>query len=394
MNTEPNPSLVPPALRRLTALALLALPAVACAVDKERVNALMREKLELERQNEALRAELAAAEAGEHEFAPIQRFTVGLAAAEQDFDSGAFEELLQQSLKESAGEGSPALDSPANDRELAKIRGMLVQQYLAAEEVPILITNLSYRLADASQSFRIAGTVVPRSEAEVTSSGAEGALVSLREEIPGVLRRDANGAFRIDYEELGGGKGAVEVRLTDLDMITSADGTRAERQGDVSFNWRLNLAEVRVYEVKGFRGDVGRFLRQMRIGGARGELSQFQTLQDTVFLFGYGAYRTDVVSQLRTPSFIDRVEVAAIDAEVATSLTVQDEEAELLRAFGAEPKWQSCDLVEVEGRERVWRRPIEVGFPFVSRQTSNDRGEVFYSLYTASGTRLLGNFSQ
>ncbi len=85
--------------------------------------------------------------------------------------------------------------------------------------------------------------------------------------------------------------------------------------------------------------------------------------------------------------------MAFIDPATVRSLTVQDDQDELLRAFGPNVQWQACELVDFKGRERTWRRPIEVGFPFVSRQASSDRGEVFYSVYTASGTRLLGNFS-
>ncbi len=394
MNPVQDPRPFSAAVRRAALLAALVV-AGGCAKYKNRINELTRENQKLRGVNEALEAELAARASGsDYDFAPIRRFTVGVAAAEQDFDSGAFETLLQQSLDASAGKAKPALTAETSDRELAKIRGMLVQQYLAAEEVPIVISNLSYRLADAKHDFKIGGTVVPRDAAQVTSAGDGGAVGTLRDELPAVLRREGDDTFRIDYEESGQGRSSVEVRLTDLDMIASADGTRAARQGDVSFNWRLNLAEVRVYEVEQYRGDVGTFLRQMRVNGARGELSQFQTLQDTVFLFGYGPYRTDVVSQLRTPAFIDRVEVAAIDPAVVDALTVEDDEEKLLGTIGADVQWVVCESVDFERRERTWRRPIAIGFPFVSRQTSTDRGEVFYSLYTAAGTRLLGNFSR
>lgn len=382
-------------LLSLAAVLSFAVPFCAsCAGQREQVDRLERENEELRRANQQLETELEALGSGDREFAPIPWFTVGLAAAAQDFDSAAFEALLRQSLEEAAGEARVALDSQASERELAKIRGMLVQQYLAAEEIPIVVSNLSFRLADADGVFEIGGTIVSRQEIEVMTSGEGGALVTVPGELPALLRRSEDGAFRIDYEERGHRRGAVEVQLTDADMIASAAEPRAERQGDVSFNWRLELAEVQVYRVQDFRGDVGSFLRRMRIGGASGELSQYQTLQDSVFLFGYGAYRTDVVNQLRTPSFIDAVAVAAIPAALATTLTVQDSEEALLRLLGGALRWQPCEPVAVTGRERTWRSPIDVGLPFVGRQTSSDRREVFYSLYTASGTRLLGNFSQ
>ncbi len=370
--------------------ATLLVPTSGCHNLSQEVAQLRAENARLEEENAMLRA---GTDVPPPEFAPIQRLTVGLAAAANDFDEGAFEALLEESLGDAADASRLRLSVQESPREVAKIRGMLVQQYLAADEIPILISNLSFKLADASSAFKIGGTVVPAAGSRREAAGA-GTLVTYRESLPGVLRRKDGGTFAIEYEELGRGTSSVDVELNASDMFAAGDGTRVKRQGDVSFNWRLNLAKVAVYQVEGFRGDVGQFLRQMRYGTAQSELGQFQTLQDNVFLFGYGSYRTDVVSQLRTPGYIDSVEVAPIDAGALAELSLQEDESQLLEQLGRNVAWQPCEPLDFVGSERTWRKPIVVGFPFVSRQTSSARGVVFYTLYSADGTRLLGNFTR
>ena len=76
----------------------------------------------------------------------IRTFTVGLAAAQKDFDEGAFTQLLERGIARAADGSSYRLVRENDPREMDKVRGMLLHQYLAAEEIPITIFNLAYKL--------------------------------------------------------------------------------------------------------------------------------------------------------------------------------------------------------------------------------------------------------
>lgn len=326
---------------------------------------------------------------------PIKSFTVGLAATEATFDEQAFLRLLMNSLK-SAGQTQRFRVAPERDpHEVNKFRGMLVQQYLAAEEIPITVTNLNFKLLQSVHDFKLGERVVPRSGVKVLRGSTSGAAhVSFKDELPATMNRDIQGRYSISYEEVGGGQGLIPVAIEDVEILDPAEEAQFARQGDISFNWKLNLAKVVVYKVEGFQGDVGEFLRSMRFPGAASSISQYQTLRDTVFLFGYGNYATSLVNQLRTPTDITTVEVLSLDPSVFAQLKGGMDEKEILDLVGTRARWMPCDFVSFEGGERLWQRPVEVGLPFLSRQISDSKMHTFYTKYSSEGADLIGDFER
>ena len=195
----------------------------------------------------------------------VRAFTVGLAAASSDFDDQAFIELLVHSLKSSAQNNDFKVTREGDPQQEAKIRGMLVQQYLAAEEVPITISNLSYKLQSVDNEFKIGERVVPRSLVDVSRAGT-GQVVraTLKEDISAVMNRDSRGRYTVSYEELGGGGGGnITIPVRDVEIMDTESGNQSARQGDISFNWKVNLETVAVYRIENFNvfdEEVGLFV--------------------------------------------------------------------------------------------------------------------------------------
>lgn len=366
----------------------------ACKVPSGDLATLQQENTELRAELDRLRASAAGQPA---ELRPMPQFVVGLAAAERDFDSGAFEQLLQESLASSSPEGSARVARETDDREIEKVRGMLLQQYLAAGEIPVRLTNLTFKLQGRDHEFKIGGQMVPRSAIEVaeaaTGGDGSGLRAIHRQPVPAVMQRDGQGHYFIPYEELGAGGGRVTVQTSDAEILDSADHQRSQRQGDISFNWSLDLKEVVAFRVQGFKGDVAQFLVNMRYSGVDSPIAQYQTMRDVVFLFGYGRYVTSVVSQIRTPAHIDEVQVAAIDQAAFDALQSRMTEQQILDTVGA-AQWLQCEFVDFAGEERIWERPASVPFPFVSRQVSAEGKQVFYLKYATGGASFIGDFEK
>jgi hypothetical protein len=167
---------------------------------------------------------------------------------------------------------------------------------------------------------------------------------------------------------------------------------QAARQGDVSFNWQVSLEQVHAYRVSNYSGDVGSFIRKMRY--PEGGLNQYQTVRDSIFLFGYGPYQTNLVNRIETPRFIDRVEVTPISSGTFEQLAPGMEEEKFLQNMKeGQGGWASCSFVEFTAEKKIWERPPVVGFPFLSRQVSQDKNKVFYMKYDQKGPVLVGDFS-
>jgi hypothetical protein len=372
------------------AVAAVAFGLLGCA--SEEVERLREENARLRQ----LLAELEASSKGGA--TTIDEFTVGLAAAEKSFDEGDFVELLRTSLQESAAPTSRfAMSQESEEQSLAKVRGMLIQQYLSERKVPIRIWNLSFKLKDPSATFKLGGTPVPReglvAEAAEPGDGSGGARLSFKGPLQAVMERDAAGRYSIPYEEPGVGSGTIEITVKDVEVPGEGEAPRVARQGDLSFNWQLSLEKIQVYRIGDFAGDIGGFLKRMRYPRSRSSLNQYQTVRDAVFLFGYGPYATGLVQRMQTPDFIDQVEVLALEPEVFTELEggLPEEKLSELLAAG-KGRWLACEFQKQEGNQKAWDRPAAVGFPFVSRQTSFAKGLVFYTKYDEKGSQLIGDY--
>ena len=363
---------------------------------------------ELRDENQRLEAEIAdleqrLAELANREGPPppdltrIRTFTVGLAAAQKDFDEGAFVQLLEKGIARAADGSDYRLVRENDPREMDKVRGMLLHQYLAAEEIPITISNLSYKLRSSENEFLVGERVVPRSGVQIaTARGGSAVHVSHKGPIPAIMRRASRGNYSIAYQERGSGPASVRLEIADVEILDPNQPPQSARQGDLSFNWRLNLEQLQVYRVEDFKGDVGRFLRTMRYPGPEStSISQYQTLRDSVFLFGYGNYFTSLINQIKTPRHITAVEVMGIDSATFERLDAGLDEVELLDIVGRNVQWQACTFVEYDGDDKVWSRPPAMGFPFLSRQVWERKNLVFYNKYDAAGQQtLLGDYER
>jgi hypothetical protein len=384
-----------PRLRALFLFGLLFVIPFGCA----QTGGVSQNEADLRRQNRELLAEIARLQDAARNDqpppqTPIRSLTVGIAATEQSFDSQAFVALLSASLEDSASTSDYRVQQETDDRQIAKVRGMLIQQYLAAEEIPITVRNLRYKVRKADSEFRIGGSLVPRSGVQIASAGGGGAPVFLEhpEPIGATLARDGRGRYTIEYEEMDGGKGRIPIPVEDVELLDAEQPPRSARQGDISLNWSLNLAKFLVYRVENFQGDGGKFLRNMRYPGAASAISRYQTIRDVVFLIGYGNYQTGLVNQIRTPAYISEVLVRPIDARTFAQLQGGISLEEIEGLLGRETGWIPCEFVNFAGEDRIWERPRTVGFPFVSRQGSTDKGLVFYTKYDTQGAALIGDF--
>jgi len=348
----------------------------------------------LQEENARLRQEIANLQLGKSniQLLKIDEFTVGLAAAEKNFDENAFLQHLRNSLQNATLGAAKFSIVPENDeQQVAKVRGMLVQQYISEEKIPIRISNLSYKLKDPKADFKLGQTMVPREglSIEKTSDGSyrftyDGTLLAQ-------MNRESAEQFSISYEDSGGGTGIVPLSLKEGEIFDPSRPPQTARQGDIAFNWQLSLEKIHVYRISNFVGDVGSFLRNMRYPTTG--LNQYQTIRDTVFLFGYGPYFTGLVNRLETPRFIDQVEVLQITADVFQKLKVGISEEELSGNLqGLSDRWIGCKFVQFTGDKKIWERPMAVGFPFLSRQTSQEKQKTFYTKYDQNGPVLIGDF--
>lgn len=352
------------------------------------------ELADLRAENERLQAEIerlrAAQSNGEVVLAAIPSFKVGVAAAEQDFDANAFEQLLETSLQEAAHDPGIAVALETDERETDKVRAMLLHQYLAGEEVPIRITNLTFALQDREHDFKIGGRIVPH-DANGTPGAGEARVLVHEGPIDTVMESRGEDRYAITFEESGGRSGEIEIAIGDRDVLATEDTPRAERRGDISFNWQVKLGNFAVYRVEGFRGDLGAFLERMRYPGQDSEIGRYQTTRDLLFLLGYGSFESGLIDQIRTPRAITAVEIASIDQETFAALRGPIAEEELVERVGT-ARWTACEYVDFEGNQKVWSRPTSVPLPFVSRQVS-DRGRVFYVKFGSDGSDvLLGDY--
>ena len=131
----------------------------------------------------------------------------------------------------------------------------------------------------------------------------------------------------------------------------------------------------------------------MRYSGIQSSIAQYQTMRDVVFLFGYGRYVTSVVNQIRTPTRITEVEVAAIDAQAFENLSGRLGEQQILDIAGT-VRWQSCEFADFDNEEKIWSRPANVPFPFLSRQVSDEEATVFYLKYSSEGVFLIADYER
>jgi len=356
------------------------------------------------RENNALKAKVAQLESELFELhakgdtavaSRIRSFTVGLAASKPDFDEQAFLDLLNLSLKKNAVNTEYSVARETDERVVTKVRGMLLHQYLAEERIPITITNLSYKQRSAKNDLLIGEQVVPRSAAGV-SGDPDGSTVHITFKGPleATMRRDIQGRYSVAYEERNVGGGRINIPIRDVEILDANERPRSVRQGDLAFNWRLNLEKLQVYVVKNYQGDIGAFLRTMRYPGVKSAVSRYQALRDHVFLFGYRSYQTGLVNQLQTPAYITRVEVLAVPEEIFAKLEGGASEEDILRLIGNAGQWVPCTFVEYDNGRKVWERPRDVTFPFVSRQYWAEKNLVFYNKYDTEGQILLGTFEK
>ncbi|MBI4583547.1 MAG: hypothetical protein HY717_05955 [Planctomycetes bacterium] len=324
----------------------------------------------------------------------IDEFTVGLAASEKSFDEGAFFQLLKSSLQEAATKDSNFSTTTENDeQQLAKIRGMLVQQYLSEQKVPIRISSLTYKLKEAKADFKIGGAMVPRDDLTVEKTADGLVRCSYKGAIPAQMERDAAGKYSISYEDSSGDKGTVNLTLKDVEFMEAEQPAQTARRGDISFNWQLSMEKLQVYRIANFSGDMGLFMHRMRYPKLPTSLNQYQTIRDSVFLFGYGPYATGLVNRIETPTYISQVEVMPITEAVFQQLEGGIAEEELLKILSENPsRWMQCNFVEFESGKKVWEWPVAVGFPFLSRQTSDEKKLIFYAKYDQKGPLLIGDY--
>ncbi len=366
---------------------LAALIVLAAATGCGDLAALREENAALRLEIEALRKATGVSRIGE--------FTVGIAAVDEDFDEGAFSELLRTSLEESSVEPISFRVAPERDeRQVAKMRGILLQQYLREQKIPVRISSLTYKVRDPRGGFVIGGALVPSEGVVVEPAGDDLFRCTYEDPLDVTMLRDAAGRYAVEYEGSSGERGRVTIELDDSQLHHLGPEPRAAREGDISFAWQPGIERILVYSVSDFQGDLGTFLERMRYPRSRIELNQYQTVRDSVFLFGYGPYATGLVQQLRTPGYIDRVEVMPISPEVFAQLDPglsREQLEELVAARRGD--WLECEFLDTAGTEKVWERPVEIHVPFLSRQTSGEKRSVFFTKYSAEGPRLIGDYT-
>ena len=388
MNLRPVVVASPRSFAGGTTILFFTLLGMGCQIDHS------EELARLQEENEQLQLALAKATKGDVTLMPVREFTVGLAAAEKGFDEQAFFTLLRDSLRESSiGEPIFTVAVEDDEQQIAKVRGMLVQQYLSEQKVPVRISNLTYKLKSADDEFRIGGMVIPKGQVQREQT-ADGLVRStFAGPVLGQMDRDGPGSFSIAYADTSGRTGRISVAIKDVEIFDPDEPPKVARQGDISLNWQLSLEKIQVYRVNHFHGDVGKFMHRMRYPRMRVSIQQYQTISDSVFLFGYGPYVTGVVQQLSTPTYIDSVEVFAVSARTFEALEPGITEREVVDVLGQEASaWVDCKFVEFSADEKVWERPVSIGFPFVSRQSSSTKGVAFYAKYSEEGTVLIGDF--
>lgn len=236
--------------------------------------------------------------------------------------------------------------------------------------------------------------MIPREQITVEKT-ADGLLrCSYKEALPAQMERDGSGKYSIAFEDSSGDRGAVNLTLEDVEVLNSEQPPQSARQGDIAFNWQLSLEKLQVYRISSFAGDMGLFMHRMRYPKLpNSNLNQYQTIRDSVFLFGYGPYATGLVNRIETPNYISQVDVMSITEEVFARLEGGLIEEELNKLLTESPgRWSPCKFVEFTSGKKIWERPVDVEFPFVSRQVSDEKGLVFYTKYDQKGSALIGDY--
>ena len=327
---------------------------------------------------------------------PVREFTIGLAATEKGFDEAAFLGLLRESLQEASTQDSRfAVQIESDEQQIAKVRGMLIQQYLGEQKVPVKISNITYKLKDAGDDFTVGGSLVPRDGLETETTPDKLVRCSYRGALLSHMSRDSAGQYSIAYADSSGREGRIPVIIRDVEVFDPDQPPRAARQGEIALNWQLSLEKIQVYRVRHFAGDLGRFEHRMRYPRQQSSINQYQTIRDWVMLFGYGPYSTELLSRISTPEYINRVEVLPVTQSISDQLEsgiAEDDLSRLLASSGR--SWIQCSYVGFSEAEKLWERPVSVSvsFPFVSRQISNEKGLVFYTKYDTKGPVLIGDF--
>jgi len=316
-----------------------------------------------------------------------------VAAPEKNFDEGAFNRQLRASLQDSTmGNSKFSLSGEGDEAEVAKLRNILIQQYMSSKKVPIRLSNLTYKLKGGRDEFKVGGTMVPRENAVVEKTPDNLFRFTLKEGLVAQMDRETQDKYSIAFEDSTGGRGVIPLVLRDVDVLNPSSAVQAARQGDISFNWQVQIEKVHAFRVSNYSGDVGLFIRRMRY--PEGGTNQYQTVRDSIFLFGYGPYQTNLVDRIETPRFIDRVEVLPISQAAFDGIEpgVADEKTlETLKE--GRGGWSSCNFVEFNAEKKIWERPAAVGFPFLSRQVSQEKNKVFFMKYDQKGPVLVGDFS-
>ena len=90
---------------------------------------------------------------------------------------------------------------------------------------------------------------------------------------------------------------------------------------------------------------------------------------------------------------------AALDASAAPETVLASSTSAILPSKFTETLkdgpsgWSNCNFVEYSGEKKIWERPMAVGFPFLSRQSSQEKNKVFFTKYdTKGGSLLVGDF--
>ncbi len=359
------------------------------------VSCRSNELQQLEEENAKLKALLAELESQKGPRVEVPPFTVGVAASSENQRNSEHTELLRQSLEAAStiDQRNFQINSVNDEQELAKLRGVLIRQHLSEGKVPVLLTDLSFKLRENNRTFTI-------SEEEVPSEGLIAERIDenwIRLNHPGPIQAhielDGRGEFSLPYSQEGV-RGTLPLELTEAELFSISEEPRFARQGDFSLNWKIDLAPIQAYQVSGFNGDIGMFLHRMRYPNSPSRLNQYQTVRDSTFLFGYGPYPTGLIQRMETPPYIERVEVLSITEEVYNSLEPGMSEGKLLELLAqVETKWEDCQFAELKGQVKSWERPVQTKVPFLSRQTSPEKGLVFYTKYDKDGPLLVGDYS-
>ena len=322
-------------------------------------------------------------------------FTVGIAAGGLGFNEDSFLQLLQMSLDEaSLFTSRHSISREIDEQQIEKIWGMLVQQYFLGEKVPIRIFNLTYKTRDLIKNIKIGGVAIPIENVNFQETPNGFFLCTHDNSLAVFLDRNRAGDYSIDYQDSSAKVRTIDFGRMDMDLCSLDSSPRVVREGDISFNWQLNFEKLLVYRVRGFKGDMGAFHHAMRHSRPPITLNQYQTTRESVFLFGYGPYSTELSHTIETPGYIDRVEVLSITSEIFDNLKPGVRKEMLIKEINSTGSvWTPCKLIKKNRDDKIWERPGAIQFPFLSRQSSSPKERIFYTKYTPGSSELIGEFN-